>query len=178
MQHPTLIAIFCMSSSMSCCWPTEGVHYWLGRSWGGELVQGTCFPTPRVPGGFALFAQPSRDLARDSSNIATAYAEMHVKIAGCNHQIMSVDTNSTCMCASYYCTATATRGLISKHRHERRQTERQTDRQTDASAQHSLQSGCSMFDLRGKCAHRYLRESLVWHVVWTAARWRVSEWHR
>jgi hypothetical protein len=69
--------------------PTEGSPL-LGRSWGGERLRGRAFPRRAFTGGFALFAQPSRDLAGDSSNIATAYAEMHVKIAKCKHQ-MSVD---------------------------------------------------------------------------------------
>ena len=74
---------------MSC--PTDGVHYWADRGVVGRL-RGRAFPRRAFTGGFALFAQPSRDLAGDSSNIATAYAEMHVKIAKskCNHQ-MSVD---------------------------------------------------------------------------------------
>ena len=80
----------------------------VGRLWGGERFRGRAFPRRAFTGGFALFAQPSRDLAGDSSNIATAYAEMHVKIAKWNHQ-MSVDTKAH---ACVQAIATAPRGLI------------------------------------------------------------------
>lgn len=62
-----------------------------GRSWGGEPFRGTCICTPRVPRRLRPLRSTVARLGRGFKQLLrTAYAEMHVKIAKCNHQ-MSAD---------------------------------------------------------------------------------------
>jgi len=104
----TLIAMSFMSSSMSRSRPTERDRHsvtvavgplfleqivgWTGSS-GDVLAWRRAYP-----GGFALFAQPSPDLARGFKQLLrTAYAEMHVKIVKRDHQSMSAGIKDRCM---------------------------------------------------------------------------------
>jgi hypothetical protein len=103
-----LIAMSYMSSSMSCTRPVERDRHsvtvaagplfleqivgWTGSS-GDVLAWRRAYP-----GGFALFAQPSPDLARGFKQLLrTAYAEMHVKIIKRDHQSMSAGIIDACM---------------------------------------------------------------------------------